>query len=111
MSVAYKTTNITITSGEQVSDQALDLKEGAVVGILLPATITSTALTFLGCDTPDGTFLDVYTRDGSPYSVTVAASHYIVIPPADLAGIRYIKVKMGSAEGGDRVIRVIERWV
>ena len=111
MSVTYPTQNFTITSGQQVSDSYVDLQKGAVVGFLMPATLTSVAITIQACDTPDGTYLDVYTRDGTLYSIVVAASRAVMIPPADLAGIRYLKIKMGSAEGAGRTIKCLERWV
>lgn len=111
MSTVYKTTNFEVASGQQISTNVVALQRGAVVAFQMPAALTSTAMTLLACDTPDGTFLDVYTRDATPYSITVAASRYIVIPPADLAGIGYLKIKMGSAEGADRTIKCLVRWV
>lgn len=111
MSIPYNTRNFTVTSGQQTSNEAIDLGKGAVVGFLLPAVVTSTAMTILACDTATGTFLDVYSRDGTQYSITVAANRAVMIPPADLAGIRFIKIKMGSAEGQDIIVRCIERWV
>lgn len=99
----------TVASGATVSG-ALDLGELAVVGIVTPAAITSTAMTFQA--SADGvTYNQVTTRDGTVYSVTISASKHIVIPPADLCGIRYLKVVGGSAEGADRNITVLLRSV
>lgn len=111
MSVTYPAQILNVANGNQVSTNAIDLQKGAVVAFLMPAVVTSTAMTIQACDTAAGTFLDVYTRDGTQYSITVAASHYIVIPPADLAGIRFLKIKMGSAEGQAIAVECLERWV
>lgn len=111
MSVAYTTQNFAVANGAQISTNAIDLQKGAVVGFIMPHVMTSTAMTLQACDTATDTFLDVYTRDGTQYSVTVAIDHYINIPPADLAGIRFLKIKMGSAEGQDIVVKCVERWV
>lgn len=110
MSTVGRSATITILSGATASN-AIDLGELAIVGIQLPAALTSTALTFTASDTLAGTYNAVTKVDGTAYSIVVAAAKYVVIPPADLCGIHYLKVIAGSAEGADRDIILMLRSV
>ena len=97
-----------IENGETESN-AVDLGELAVVG-LQNGTLTSTAFTFLA--SYDGiTYVAVKRVDGTAYSITVASDTYTVIPPIDLAGVRFLKIVAGSTELADRNIRVMVRAV
>lgn len=87
----------TIASGQTVSG-AVDLEGCALVGAFLPATLDGTALTFLACDTAGGTYLPVHDADGDEVTATVAASRYLILDPADFAGVRYLKLEMGTAQ-------------
>jgi hypothetical protein len=55
------------------------------------------------------TYVPMYDKSGSQYSVTVSTSRGILLPPADFAGWPYIKVVSGSTEGSDRIITVLTR--
>ncbi len=103
-----KSSVATILSGATESN-AVDLGELAVVG-LQNATLTSTAFTFKA-SFDNITFVAVKKTDGNSYSVTVASNTYTVIPPADLAGIRYLKVVAGSTEGANRTVELMLRAV
>ena len=90
---------------------ALDMRGKTLVGLIMPAALTSTSITFSGCETVDGTFVDLYDTSGTQISVTVAASRYILIDPADFASIRFLKIVMGSNELADRTITAVMRAV
>lgn len=109
MSTVTRAATVTVASGQTVSN-AIDLGELAVVGLVTPGTITSTAITFQASQ-DNVTFSQVTKVDATVYTLTVSASKYIVIPPADLAGVRYLKVVAGSAEGADRDIILMLRAV
>ena len=109
MSTVNPQATVTIANGATVSN-AIDLGEMAIVGIQTPAALTSTAFTFQA-SSDNVTYAAVYKVDGTQYTMTVSTSRYHVVPPADLAGIRWLKVVGGSAEGGDRVITVLARHV
>lgn len=102
---------LTIASGQTTSDAVNLASIGhALVGLVTPATLTGTAFTF--SVSQDGTtYNTLYDKNGSSYSVTVAASRYILLPPADFAGIGYLKIVSGSTEGGTRSIVVVTRPV
>jgi hypothetical protein len=102
------TQQITIANG-QTASAAIDLGGNTLVGLIIPAAFTGTALTFSASDAIDGTYSVVKGSDGASVSYTVAQGTYVVIQPAVLAGIRFLKVISGSSEGGARVIKGICR--
>lgn len=103
---------VTILSGASLSD-ALDLLGLVPLGIQMGAAWTPAALTFQG--SYDGvTYANVYDNTGTEVSVTVAASRYVTLPPTLLPGVRYIKVRSGTAgtpvaQAADRALRLMVR--
>jgi hypothetical protein len=75
----------------------------SLCGLLLPAALTGTAITFEASDVSGGTYLPVYNSTGQ-VSYTVAANRYVAIDPKDFQGIQFLKIKSGSAEGAARTI-------
>lgn len=99
---------VSIASGQQTSD-AVDTRGMVLVGVRMPAAFTGTALTFVSGESFAGTYQDVYNSAGTALSATVAASRTVIFNPTDLAGLQFIKLKSGSAEGADRTITLILR--
>lgn len=98
-------TEVTISNGGTVSN-GIQLGVGrTVLALVTPAALTGTALSFQA--SVDGSTYNTVTDEGSAYSVTAAASRFISIKPALLAGARFVKVVSGSAEGADRTIIVV----
>lgn len=96
----------TIANGATVSN-AVDVREKILVGLQF-ATMTGTAVTFQASS--DGvTYVAVKDSSGASVSYTIASDTYTVIQPAVLAGIRYIKIVSGSAEGAVRTVTGIIR--
>ncbi len=100
---------VVVANGQQIS-ATLYTGGFGVVGIFLPAALTSTTLTFLGCATSGGTFLPVYNSSGL-VSYTVAQGRYVSINSLDLQGLAYIQINMGSAEGAARTLNVALKGV
>ena len=75
------------------------------VGILFPASLTSTTMTFTVATTLAGTYMPLYNASGA-VSYTIAASRYVAINPADFYGVQFIKVILGSDEAAARTITV-----
>lgn len=94
-----------IASG-QTKSGVIDLSGCVLVGLLTPSALTGTVFTFEAATSADGMFLPVYDAAGALVSVTVAASRFISILPSDLAGIQYLKIVSGSAEGAARTINL-----
>ena len=109
MSTVRRAATVTILNGQTVSNK-VDLGELAVVGMQLPAALTGVTITFQASH-DDVTYVSVTKVDGTTYTITVAPSKYVIIPPADLAGARFIKVVSGAAEATDRDIVLMLRAV
>ena|SRR3990167_5922917 len=93
---------LTIASGATTAT-TLDLQSKGFVGMQIPSAFTGTAVTFTG--SMDGTtFVAIYNSENSAYSVTVSASRYYILNPADFLGARYVRIVSNGAEGDDRTI-------
>lgn len=105
---------VVIANGAQTSG-AIETKAGndmALVGIITPAALTSTTMTFTACHTDiAGTFVSVVDTTGTAVSITVAASKFIKIDPITFCGVSFLKVVGGSAEGAARTITLVFRRV
>lgn len=85
-----------------------------VVGIVLPATITSTTATFelafpleIGTRETQGTAKRAVSTAGTAMSITFVANDYVVVDDSALSGATWIRLVMGSAEGAAREIGVV----
>ncbi|WP_020469718.1 hypothetical protein [Zavarzinella formosa] len=94
-------TTVTIASSGTASGEA-DLGGTTLVGVMLPAALTGTTLTFTAAAIAGGTSNPVTGSNGSALSFTVAANKYLAIDPALFHGIQFIKAVSGSAEGASR---------
>ena len=93
---------VTISSSGTVSS-ALDLQGRALVGFLLPAAFTGTAVTFQV--SADGvTYTAVYNTSNSALSATVTQGREYALSPTDLLTAQYVKLVSGSSEGAARTI-------
>ena len=108
--VLYPTLNLVsviIPSGNTVSN-AIDLADLNMVGLILPVALTSTAMTFNV--SPDNiNFYHYYNTAGTQVSITVQPNTYVGFTPGDFAGIRYLALVGGTAEGADRTIEIVTR--
>lgn len=91
-----------------------------VIGVQLPAVWTAADLTVQAV-LPDGdpsvdTWTNVYDEVGTEYTITGTAGAIILLPPADLAGLRYLRFRSGTsgtpvAQAARRVCNLIVRPV
>lgn len=93
----------TIAISETESD-VIPLKGFSLVGIKTPDALTGTALTFLACDTEDGTFLPLIATTGSALSITVTTDKYYAVDPLQFHGVGFLKIVSGSAEAAARTL-------
>lgn len=104
----------TISNGQAIT-ASIYLRDQPLVAIQMPASWTAANLTFQGSN--DGTtFFDVYNLDGDEYTVTAAASRYIVLSPFEFQWARYIKIRSGTTgtpvnQSADRTIVLVTRRV
>lgn len=101
--------SVTIASGQQLSE-SVSTDGMLLAGIILPATVTGTALTF-DFSLDNSTFVDVVETDGTAVSYTVTAGDVVRVDPSGwaFASSGYIKVDTGSAETAAREIVLIFR--
>ena len=93
--VVYRSYTATIALNGSLS-AAVDLNGGTPLRLEMPAAWTAAVVTFQFSH--DGvTYRNLYDAAGTEYSVTVDASRAVVLSPADFAGVRYIKVRSGTA--------------
>lgn len=104
MAVQKATALVDISSSTTVSE-AVGTNGLRLVGVITPATINSTALTFQG-SVDDSTYVPIHAVGGGAYTVTVAASRFTAVDPAQF-GVNYLKVVCGSAELADRNITLV----
>lgn len=106
------TVDVTIANGQTTSGEAALSNGQTLVGVFLPASLTSTTMTFTTATAAGGTFVPVYDVGGAAaYSITVGTSRYVPVDPRVFAGIRYLKAVGGSTESGSRTITLVVRNV
>ncbi len=103
-----------ITSGQSLS-AAVDLAGKSIARIHMPTTWTGANLTFQA-SLDNVTYRDVYNPDGTEYVVQASAGRCIVLPVGDFFGLRYLKIRSGTAsvavaQGADRTLDTVTRSI
>lgn len=111
--------DLTISSGGSLSaaqefQKTVNAQNGeALIRLDMPSGWDAAGITFQVSE--DGqTYRNLYDAAGNEKALTVAASRAIYLPPLDFAGIRFIKVRSGTAgspvnQTADRTIRLVTR--
>lgn len=86
----------------------LDLTGHALIGVGTPAAVTSTTAE-LQTSLASGTYLPVYDREDTKYTLALGANRYIALPPGDIAGLHNVRLKVGSAEAAARTFLLLVR--
>lgn len=95
LSAHKRTVAVTIAINESLSG-AVAVGDGVFTGIVMPAAWTAAVLTFQASF--DGTtFYNLYDEAGGEYTIAADASRYITVPAGDFAGVRFLKVRSGTA--------------
>lgn len=107
---AYQT--VTILNGAALSNAVnLTLVGGPLVGVQMPAAWTAANLTFQVSH--DGTtYQDFYTSAGAEIVLTAAAARFIAIDPANYFGVRFVRLRSGTAgvpvnQDADRLLPLV----
>ena len=91
-------TTMTIPKAASLS-AAIDLSGSTCLGFITPAAIEATTvqLGFFASDSLSGTYVEV-NRNGTPVTLTFAVDEYALLEnPADLFGVRFIKIQAQTA--------------
>jgi len=104
------TLTVNIANG-QTTSTAIDLSGASLVGIQMPAAFTGTSISFQVATSVGGTYQTMIDASGSTISKTISASKYLVIDPAEFAGVQFFKIVSGSSEGASRDLTLVARPV
>ena len=96
--------NSVVIPASSATSNALNCGGFTLVGLILPATFTGVAITFLVCTTLGGSYSQLCDETGAPITITVAAGNAYAIDPKHLQGFQFIKLVSGSTESAQRTI-------
>lgn len=90
----------------------IDLGGVKEFAIVMPAAWTAANLTFQSASVSGGTLQDVYDDVGTEVTVTAAAGRTIGVSKAALNGLRFLKIRSGTAavpvaQGAERTLTII----
>ena len=94
-----ETRSVVIAINESLSG-AFSIGDYMKLSILTPSAWTAADLTFQGCATLDGTFVDIYNSDDAELNVDAAASRGVGLTSAEtdiLGGFQFLKIRSGTA--------------
>ena len=99
--------SVTVSSGQQLSE-SVSTDGMLLAGIICPATLTGTALTF-DFSLDNTTFVDVVETNGTAVSYTVTAGDVVRVDPSGwaFASTGFLRVVSDSSEAADRTINLI----
>ena len=105
---------VTIAESGSLS-AAVDIKGATIVGVIMPAAWTAANLT-LQASIDDETYNNVYDKFGTEVNIPVAASRHVIVSPAELTSLRYVKLRSGTSgtpvtQAAARVITLVVRPV
>lgn len=102
--------SLTIANGAQTSNSSRTGFKATPVGVIFPAAMTGTGITFEMSD--DGTnWYPVVGRDGNVVTITKVNSSFRALNKEDFMAIQEVRVKSSGAEGAERIIKLICRDV
>lgn len=98
---------IDISADDDLSS-AVNIGGACSIAIEWPSAMTSATAIIQGCNTVDGTYLNIEATDGTALLVTVTVSTIAALSldvyEELLASINFVKLLMVGAEGADRTI-------
>lgn len=94
-----------VIANGQTTSGAVDHRGYSAGGFSIPSAFTGASVSFLACDTIDGTYQALYTTANALVSIPVAASRSYPLP-AELDGWAFFKIVSASSEAADRTIRL-----
>lgn len=98
------TATMTIAAGATTSD-ALDITNVLHAGFTTPAALTGTAISFLVCNTFDGTYLEVKTNANAAIAPTVNVDRAYPFR-SEVMDFNFVKIVSNGTEAAARTILV-----
>lgn len=78
----------------------------SLVGVQLPAAMTSTAMTFQASNDDGANWVTIYD-ESTAYSLTIAASRYQAVKTQVFAGVSLLRIVGGSSEAAAREVILV----
>lgn len=114
-----KYVSVAVDSNTAISDSvdlggiAFDVNQ-KLIGIIIPSVWTTANLTFQSYNSASQAWVNLYQYDGTELNYTAGTSYWIIAKPTDFAGIRYLKIRSGTAatpvaQADDRVLILVIR--
>jgi hypothetical protein len=90
---------------------AIEIGAVDAIGLVMPAAMDGTAITFAVCDTLGGTYVPLYDDFGSEVTVTYATSRAVALSGvlASLFPWKFIKIRTGTV--GTPVVQTAARTI
>ena len=105
----HNTTLAAVIPISSTTSAALDLFGCTIVAIKIPSSFTGTEISFLG-SFDSINYYDLYrTVDDTLIFTPITAGRMYILNVADLAGIRFIKLKSNATEVAERTIALLAR--
>lgn len=77
---------------------AIDVGDGGLMALQLSSTWVTASITFQASSDLNGTYVEAVDSNATAISISsIAASQYIALNAAVFAGMRYIKIRSGTA--------------
>ena len=96
-------------AADATASDSQDVKGHVPVGIITPPALTSPSAEVQASIRCGRTYVAVYGRDGTKYSLTPTASRSVAIPPGDIAGLHELRLVVGTAEAAARTLQLVCR--
>jgi hypothetical protein len=94
----------TFSAGEFISSVVKLGEKGVLEGIEMPASWTTSNVTFLASRSSDGTYHDIYDADGNLVTCVVQPNSYVVLNAVVTRGVQFLKMKSISNQAGAREV-------
>ena len=111
--VDYK--DCTITVATDVDDSAaVDLGGRTLVGVIMPAALTGTAISFKTSNTYNdaiANYSPIYDDLGNLYSVPYGASRYVAVDVNKFLGVKNIRILSNGTEASNRTFKLVTRLI
>lgn len=96
--------DLTAVFSGSTKSAAVDLSSYTLTGLLLPASMAGTLLTFEASDSASGTFVPIRNDENTDISIIISSSAaYYPLDPASFVGVRYLKLVSNATETGKTI--------
>ena len=106
------TLNIDVSDDDNLTQQAIRMRNYAYLGVIMPALWTAASLGFKVSNTSNGTFVALYDQDGVLVQIDSPSAALAYVAPPEVAAWNYVKLwsqdgaASDEAQAADRIFLV-----